>query len=141
VELLSLEGDLANDTDPNVYIRRLVLFFLPFPRSFVLYSNVCLRCPLYVEPKKIYVNLMYGDMCRETFPSAEEIVKINKFVRIIRMLSELSHKMIRSISKGTRIRHRTHQTHTRKDVLRKIQLRAKHTLHTQRVQTQRNHQI
>jgi hypothetical protein len=80
IELLSLEGDLANDTDPNVYIR---------------------RCPLYVEPKKIYVNMMFGGLNREVnLPTAEEIVKINKFVRIIRMLSELSHKMIRSISKG-----------------------------------------
>ena len=47
------------------------------------------------------MNLMYGEVNRGVdFPSAEEIVKINKFVRIIRMLSELSHKMIRSISKG-----------------------------------------
>jgi hypothetical protein len=80
VELLSLEGDLANDSDPNVFVR---------------------RCPLYVEPKKIYINLMYGDLCREQFPNTEEIVKINKFVRIIRMLSDLSHKMIRTISKSS----------------------------------------
>jgi len=72
------ESDLANDSDPSVCIR---------------------RCALYVEPKKIYVNMMYGDFNRELLPTAEEIVKINKFVRIIRMLSELSHKMIRSISK------------------------------------------
>lgn len=80
VEILSLEGDLANDQDPNVDIR---------------------RCPLYVEPKKIYINLLFGGACTEAnFPNTEEIVKINKFVRIIRMLSELSHKMIRSIYKG-----------------------------------------
>lgn len=79
VELMSLEGDLANEADPNVDIR---------------------RCPLYLEPKKIYVNLLFGGAPAD-FPNTEEIVKITKFVRIIRMLSELSHKMIRSIYKGT----------------------------------------
>lgn len=79
IELLSLEGDLSNDCDPNVNIR---------------------RCPLYVEPKKIFVNLMFGEVRDFYFPNTEEIVKLNKFNRIIRMLSELSHKMIRSISKG-----------------------------------------
>lgn len=78
IERLSLDGDLSSDADPNVYLQ---------------------RCPLYVEPKKIYINLMYGEVNRELLPNPEEIVKMNQFVRIIRMLSELSHKMIRSISK------------------------------------------
>lgn len=60
------------------------------------------RCPLYVEPKKIYDNVMFGEISREvSVPNTDETtVKLNKFVRIIRMLSDLSHKMIRSISLG-----------------------------------------
>lgn len=55
------------------------------------------KCPLYVEPKKIYINPVYGNQVA-SFPNKEEdVVKLNKFVRIIRMLSELSKKMIRSI--------------------------------------------
>jgi hypothetical protein len=55
------------------------------------------KCSLYVEPKKIYINPLYGSQ-GAGFPSKEEdIVKIHKFVRIIRMLSELSKKMIRSL--------------------------------------------
>jgi hypothetical protein len=55
-----------------------------------------------VEPKKIYNNVMFGEYSRDvSLPNVDEAtVKLNKFVRIMRMLTELSHKMIRSISKG-----------------------------------------
>lgn len=78
VDLLSLEGDLANEADPNVYVR---------------------RSPLYVEPKKIYVNLMFGDSLRRELLPVTGDFHFTRFVKIFRMLTELSHKMIRSLSK------------------------------------------
>ena len=57
---------------------------------------------MYVEPKKIFNNVMFGEVSRTlSLPHADEAtVKLNKFVRIMRIVAELSQKMLRSISKG-----------------------------------------
>eukprot|EP01111_Echinosteliopsis_oligospora_P010586 TRINITY_DN3335_c0_g1_i1.p1 TRINITY_DN3335_c0_g1~~TRINITY_DN3335_c0_g1_i1.p1 ORF type:complete len:927 (+),score=207.74 TRINITY_DN3335_c0_g1_i1:192-2972(+) len=63
------------------------------------------RCPLYVEPKRVYINLLFGNTLLKdvpygnlSAPKLEEIVKLNKFVKLLRMLSKLSNKMMGSIS-------------------------------------------
>lgn len=68
-------------------------------------SKICLdsgqiikKCPLYVEPKKMYINPLFGNMAASFPKKYDDMVKANKFVRVIRMLSELSHKMFRTFS-------------------------------------------
>eukprot|EP01113_Clastostelium_recurvatum_P003589 TRINITY_DN1156_c0_g1_i1.p1 TRINITY_DN1156_c0_g1~~TRINITY_DN1156_c0_g1_i1.p1 ORF type:complete len:1044 (+),score=272.67 TRINITY_DN1156_c0_g1_i1:98-3229(+) len=57
------------------------------------------KCPLYVEPKKIFVNPIFGGPA--SFPMRyEDIIKVNKFTRMIQVLTRLSQKMVRKMSRA-----------------------------------------
>eukprot|EP01133_Synstelium_polycarpum_P001346 gene1346-1540_t len=65
------------------------------------------KCPLYIEPKKMYINPLHTLNSDDSSLAKKELLyKDNKVSKVMRVLSDLSSKMIQSFSKTSTVQER-----------------------------------